>query len=82
MTLYEFQLLSERDQLDLLHAEGTYIGKRREGEQPVLLFQLEGFYVEIVYQKHRSQILQMRSFTTTSRLEPYLNQIDITESVT
>jgi hypothetical protein len=82
MTLYEFKLLSEREQLDLLQVEGTYIGKRKEGELTVLLFQLEGFYIEIFYKKHRSHILKVRSFTSTLPLEPYLHQIDITESVT
>jgi len=81
MTLFDFKLLSEREQLDLLQKEGAYIGKRKEDEHSILLFQLEGFYVEIVYQKHRSYIQQMRSFTSTVPLEPYLNQIDITESV-
>ncbi len=82
MTLYEYKLLNERKQLDLLQAEGTYIGKRKEGELSVLLFQLEGFYVEIFYQKHRSHILKIWSFASTEPLEPYLNQIDIRESVT
>jgi len=81
MRLFEFKLLSEREQLDILHAEGTYIGKRKEGKTSILLYQLEGFYVEIFYQKHRSQIQSIRSFTSTIPLEPYLNQIDITESV-
>ena len=82
MTLFEFKLLSERKQLDILHAEGAYIGKRKEGELSILLYQLEGFYVEIFYQKHRSQIQNIRSFSSTVPLEPYLTQIDITESVT
>jgi len=82
MTLFDFKLLSEREQLDILHTEGAYIGKRKEGELSILLYQLEGFYVEIFYRKHRSQIKSIRSFTTTVLLEPYLTQIDITESVT
>ena len=81
MTLYEFKLLSDREQLDLLQDQGTYIGKRKERALTLLLFQLEGFYIEIWYQKHRFHILRVRCFSSTLLLEPYLDQIDIEQSV-
>jgi hypothetical protein len=81
MTLYEFQTLQEGVKLEILRREGCYIGKRKELGCKVLMFQLEGFYVEIFYRKHRYHIERLRCLNSTVFLEPYLNQIDITASV-
>lgn len=81
MTLFEFQLLSEADQLDILYAHGVYAGKRRQGYQNVLLYQLEGFYVEIFYYKHRCYATAIRCFRSTSLLDPYLEDIHVAHLV-
>lgn len=77
MKLFDFSLLPEADQLDLLYEEGVYIGKRKEGYQNVLLYQLDTFYVEIFYYKHRCYCTGIRSFRSTVLLDPYLESMDL-----
>ena len=77
MTLFDFKLLTEADQLDLLYEQGSYIGKRKEDYQNVLLYQLESFYVEIFYYKHRCYCTGVRCFRSTVLLDPYLEDINV-----
>jgi hypothetical protein len=77
MTLTEFQLLSQTEKLDLLYKDGVYIGKCMARPVPTLLYQLEGFYVELHYTKYRSSIKCIYCFTNTDFLDPYLEQIEI-----
>ena len=81
MTLFDFQLLEEAEQIAVLYEQGVYIGKRKEGELPVLLYQLEGFYAEVFYRLYRRSVLKIRCSGSTSILEPYLEQIDVEQLV-
>jgi hypothetical protein len=46
-------------------------------EQRTLLYQIEGFYVEVfLYPKHNS-IKRMRSFKSTEQLRPYLDTMPV-----
>jgi hypothetical protein len=75
MTMLEFKLLTQNEQIDLLYAEGIYIGKRKKNDQDLVLYQLESFYVEIIYHEYRKLINKIRCFNSTSLIEPYLEQI-------
>lgn len=77
MNLFEFQLLASKEKTDFLQQNGVYIGKRKEGESVLLLYQLESFYVEIKYRKYRRFIANIRCFESTSVLDPYLEQIEV-----
>ena len=77
MTMYDFQLLPEQQQIEILYRDGVYIGKRRDGVSIILLYQLESFYVEVYYRKYRSHIKQLYCFESTDQLDPYLEQIDV-----
>ncbi len=77
MNMYDFQLLSEQDQIEVLYQFGVYVGKRKEEFSIMLLYQLEGFYVEVVYRKYRSYVKHLFCFNSTELLEPYLEQIDV-----
>ncbi len=79
MTLYNFRHLSYNDQVDLLHKDGVYIGKRKEERNFIVLYQLHGFYVEIFYRKYRRLITHLHCFTTTEQLTPYLEEVDVEE---
>ena len=82
MTIYEFRLFDDWEQLDLLRKEGLYIGKRKEKHLIALLYQLDSFYVEIFYHKYRFQVVRLRCTRSTSILHPYLEQIDVEALVT
>lgn len=77
MTLFEFQLLSEGEQITALYQQGAYIGKRKEEKRTVLLYQLESFYVEVHYRSYRRYVYKIRCSGSTSILDPYLEQIDV-----
>jgi hypothetical protein len=77
MTLFDFKLLTEEDQLDLLHKEGVYIGKRKEAGLTILLYQLDSFYVEVFYKKYRYYVHELKCTDLMSCLDPYLEQIKV-----
>lgn len=77
MTLYDFQLLPEHEQIETLYQQGVFIGKRKEAFSIILLYQLESFYVEVYYRKYRSYVKKLYCFDSTELLDPYLEQIDV-----
>jgi hypothetical protein len=81
MNLFDFQLLSMHDQVKVLYDQGVYIGKRRNNNYTALLYQLEGFYVEIYYRQYRRHIDRIYCSASTSILDPYLEQIDVVHLV-
>jgi hypothetical protein len=76
MELNEFERLSAHDKIDLLHKEGVYVGKCRKGDTIAVLYQFDGFYVEIFYRKYRSHIQRINCFRSTSGIDPYLDGPD------
>lgn len=64
MTSIAFEHLYQNDQISLLHSKGVYVGKRKFKSFSIILFQLDNFYVEIVYEKYRRVIKEI--FSTDS----------------
>lgn len=79
MNLYDYTLLCHSEKIDLLYNHGVYVGKRKVNGKTVVLYQLEGFYVQIFYKVYRRYISNINFFTSTKRLQPYLDQIDVAE---
>jgi hypothetical protein len=77
VTLYDFRSLSDFEQAEAVW-NGTLLAHREDGFFRTLLYQVDSFYVEVYYHKEANVLLQFRSFTTTSLLDPYLGQIDLT----
>jgi hypothetical protein len=48
----------------------------------ILLWQVEGFYVEVFYDGVENEIIKIRSFISTYGPEPYLKQRDLTITLT
>jgi hypothetical protein len=76
MTLDQFQLLDELDQIDQIIA-GVCISGRDAGIYKILLFQVSNFYVEIYFHKHERYITRFAAFESTDKLEPYLSRMSI-----
>ncbi|MGE5518958.1 MAG: hypothetical protein ACM3VS_03450 [Candidatus Dadabacteria bacterium] len=81
ITIYEYSLLEDQQQIDLLYREGAYLAKRRCGNLQVILYQLDCFYIEVFYSKYRQVIKQLKCFQSTEHLGPYLEQVDIGDLV-
>ncbi|HVG12932.1 MAG TPA: hypothetical protein VM843_08005 [Flavisolibacter sp.] len=81
MTLCEFERMDWCYRLDLLQEEGLYVGKRKWNGLTVLLYQLEEFYIELYYSAYRLDVTEVRCFTSTYSLDPYLEDILIEDLV-
>ena len=81
MTMYEFRILSDQEQLDIIHGKGVYIGKRKVRDLVSILYQVESFYVELFYKKYRYFVSHTRCSASIVIAEPYLDQIDLAELV-
>ena len=77
MKLCQFQQLTFDEKVHTIYDHGVYIGKRKGTGYTILLYQVAGFYVEIVYKKYRYVILKLESFDSTDLLQPYLDAIDL-----
>jgi hypothetical protein len=81
MTVQEFRDLTESQQTEVLYGEAVYIDKRKSGDSSILLYQLEGFYVEVCFFKYRLHIAWIRCSDSIHILNPYLEKMDIVELV-
>ena len=77
MTLETFLTLTEEEQLTLLTEEGIYIGKRTDRNLLSILYQLDRFYVEILYREYRRHIWVINCTNSTSILDPYFDQVEL-----
>lgn len=75
--LRDFLALTEGEQFNLLQQDGVHVGKRKVGDQTVILFQLYGFYVEVFYQQYRKVVDRIVTSESTDILHPYLDQIQV-----
>lgn len=74
-----FQALVQSPDYRSLLINASHIGERYIEKLPVLLFQRRKEYIEVVFTANASGIISSRIFTDTDDLEPYLNQIYISE---
>ena len=78
MTLFEFKQLTGDEQRQVTWHKGVHLSTRFHAMHAILLWQIDGFYVEIFYNRLDNSIDKLRSFRSTIQLGPYLNEIDIT----
>jgi hypothetical protein len=77
MTLYQYKTLQEKEQAEVLWDKGVHLGERFDAEHKILLYQIEGFYVEVFYNLKINAIERLISFKSIDRLRPYLGIITI-----
>lgn len=82
MTLKEYKQLEPDEQTSFLSRKGVSVAERQVGPYLIVLYQVEGFYVEVFYNKDNYQMAKLVSFYNTMLLEPYLAQIDIKSLLT
>ncbi len=81
MNLYQFLLLENNDQVDLIYNEGVYVGKRSEDGRAIVLYQLHAFYIEIFYYQYRRNIQHFNCFSSTDNLLPYFEELDVQDLI-
>jgi hypothetical protein len=77
MTLQRFNALNQQHQQKKLLSRGVYIADRITEDYQALLFELNGFFVEVTYNKQEDEIMNVSSFEDTDELAPYLNDIKL-----
>jgi hypothetical protein len=77
MKLSEFIMLDEHAKKHTVLNEGLLIGKRKNQENMVFLFQLGNYYVETYFNMENKTILSFLVFKNEQPLEPYLSAITL-----
>lgn len=72
MTLYEFILLTEDEQVNIVW-EGELFLSREEGEHKILLYKVYSFYVEVYYNSDTNKIEKFNPFSSKQRLNLYFD---------
>jgi hypothetical protein len=76
VTEEQFNQLTEDGQSNIICRKGVLISVRRTDEHRVLLYQIDGFYVEVYYHPTKN-VIKIKSFSGTEQLQPYLKQISL-----
>ena len=79
MDFNKFISLNQKQQLDVLIKKGVFLYQSDSLESTEILYQLEGFYVEVFYHREENVIKRFRTFSIIAQLEPYLGKIDISK---
>ena len=77
MTLYEFNRLPDDHQLEQVWEQGVFLIRRKIARSYLILYALDGFFVEIRYDRDQNRVTACRSFRSLIPLEPYLEAIQI-----
>lgn len=78
MTLQYFLRLPEHKKTISIIRHGVSVGSLQGDQWDTLLFQIDGFYVEVQMEKGPlGGVLGMTAFEDTDRLAPYLEQIPV-----
>jgi hypothetical protein len=76
MTLYQFKLLDEMEQIETVWSS-VLLAIRNDGEFDYELYQIDAFYVELRYLKGGKAVSSLKTFANPDLLHPYLDKIDI-----
>ena len=71
LNLYDFKLLSDHEQYDVVFSEGTFIDALIEENTGYALYAVDLFFVEIKYDVARNKIVGKTSFVTGEKLNRY-----------
>ncbi|MBA2328212.1 MAG: hypothetical protein ACR2KB_12675 [Chitinophagaceae bacterium] len=79
MTLHHFKNLDSSSKLSYLEHYGVFLDLSRYYKNvEVVLYSLKNFYVEVFVTPYQ-EILNIKCFKSTQKLDIYLPQVDITE---
>lgn len=78
-TLDEFRLLSFEKKCDVVTFEASYLLARREGTFKMFLYDMGGFFVEVMFDTSENKVKGFHAFHEDRWLGPYLETISIAE---
>jgi hypothetical protein len=72
-----FSSLSKKSKKMVLLKGASFIAERKWGCFRVMLYQVNNFYTEVFFLSWGRKAIGFRSFHSTNKLNPYLEQIDV-----
>jgi hypothetical protein len=79
MGIYEFNILELEQQKELVLKDAIFLTNRLESNMGLSLYRLFDFYTEVHLNNDTNEIEKIRTFKSIEQLDPYLNEIDLTE---
>ena len=81
MTLYEFNMLDEMEQIEAIWANSSKLAERQDETFFFVPYQIDGFYIEEKVHKEYTVRHAFKTFSSTNSglLKPYLDNIDISQ---
>ena len=73
MGIYEFNVLSEQNQYEIVFTKGTFVDSIINGNKKFVLYSVHMFWVEIMYEDSINKITGLKSFLSGDILNKYSN---------
>ena len=77
MDLYTFNQKTIKERSRIVSNHGQYLAVRVELTYSMLLFFVDKYFVEVWYDKQENEIFNVKAFKSPTRLDPYLDLIDL-----
>jgi len=77
MTHLIFRTLNNRLKKSIVLHTGVFLAERKKAFFRIMLYQIENFYVEVIFFKPGKKPVWFRNFKSTNKLEPYLKKMDL-----
>jgi hypothetical protein len=76
MQFCEFQQLDYPHMMEETDRAVCLMGRSDE-DYLIMLYQLDGFYIEVFFHRNLQEVTKFRAFDDTAMLEPYLENIEL-----
>ena len=76
MTLNQFNMLDELGKAEAIWS-GTHFAIRHDEEHDILLYELDGFFVEVFYHRSDEVIRKIEAISNQNQLSAYGDKINI-----
>lgn len=78
MTIQQFEALCKEAQQTALLNNGIFLAERTDGPFRIMLYGLDGFYVEVFFFNLYNKVAFFQTVDDTDALEPYLQEMNLT----
>ncbi|MDB9984090.1 hypothetical protein OAE00_01050 [bacterium] len=77
--LYEYNLMSIDEKAQLLWDSGEFLLANKTINAATNLYSFSDFFVEVIYSNELNKIIDINTFKNDTRLEPYLDLINVSK---
>ncbi len=75
MGIYDYNILSEEEQWDVLWDEGEFITSLNTKETDYILYAIDKFFVEVVMHPESSKVIRKSDFLQGQCMEKYIGNL-------